>query len=84
MLKSVSVFARFDLEVNTQPSAQALRDLDEVALFNELQDEISLRPSPDRKGYGFVHSTHLVSLYDAGYYSYLRYVPGRPLEDGYG
>ncbi|KAF6838486.1 peptidase family M3 [Colletotrichum musicola] len=65
------VFARFDLEVNTQPSTQALRELDEVALFNELQDSLSLRPSPDQKGYGFVHSNHLISLYDAGYYSYL-------------
>ncbi|KAF6804533.1 metallopeptidase (peptidase family M3) [Colletotrichum sojae] len=65
------VFARFDLEVNTQPSTQALRELDEVALFNELQDSLSLRPSPDQKGFGFVHSNHLISLYDAGYYSYL-------------
>lgn len=66
------MFARFDLEVNTQPSTQALGDLDEVSLFNELQDSLSLRPSPDKKGFGFVHSNHLISLYDAGYYSYLR------------
>ncbi|KAK1585134.1 peptidase family M3 [Colletotrichum navitas] len=65
------VFATFDFTVNNQESTQALRDLDEVGLFNDLQDSLNLRPNPDERGYGHVHSTHLIELYDAGYYAYL-------------
>ncbi|EFQ31729.1 peptidase family M3 [Colletotrichum graminicola M1.001] len=65
------VFATFDITVNKQESTQALRDLDEVGLFNDLQDSLNLRPNPDKRGYGYVHSTHFIELYDAGYYAYL-------------
>ncbi|GKT43274.1 saccharolysin [Colletotrichum spaethianum] len=65
------VFATFDLAVNTQESTQVLRDLDEVELYNDLNDSLTLKPNPDKRGYGIVHSTHLISLYDAGYYAYL-------------
>ncbi|KAK1968388.1 peptidase family M3 [Colletotrichum sublineola] len=65
------VFATFDLTVNNQESTQALRDLDEVELFNDLQDSLTLRPNPDKRGYGLIHSTHLVERYDAGYFAYL-------------
>ncbi|GKT55645.1 metallopeptidase [Colletotrichum tofieldiae] len=65
------VFATFDLAVNNQESTQALRDLDEVKFYNDLQDSLSLRPNPGKRGYGLVHSTHLIELYDAGYYAYL-------------
>ncbi|KAK1994289.1 peptidase family M3 [Colletotrichum falcatum] len=65
------VFATFDLTVNNQESTQALRDLDEVELFNDLQDSLTLRPNPDKRGHGHVHSTHLIEMYDAGYYAYL-------------
>ncbi|KAK2055368.1 peptidase family M3 [Colletotrichum caudatum] len=64
-------FATFDLAVNNQESTQALRDLDEVGLFNDIYDSLTLRPNPDKRGYGLVHSTHLIELYDAGYYAYL-------------
>ncbi|KZL72129.1 peptidase family m3 [Colletotrichum incanum] len=65
------VFATFDLAVNNQESTQALRELDEVKLYNDLQDSLTLKPNPSKRGYGLVHSTHLIELYDAGYYAYL-------------
>lgn len=60
--------------VNNQESTEALRELDEVKLYNDLQDSMTLKPNPDERGYGLVHSTHLIELYDAGYYAYMRYV----------
>ncbi|KAK1479351.1 peptidase family M3 [Colletotrichum tamarilloi] len=65
------VFATFDMMVNNQESTEALRELDEVKLYNDLQDSMTLRPNPDKRGYGLVHSTHLIELYDAGYYAYM-------------
>ncbi|KAK6226540.1 peptidase family m3 [Colletotrichum tabaci] len=65
------VFAILDMAVNNQESTKALRELDEVKFFNDLQDCLTLRPNPDERGYGLVHSTHLIALYDAGYYAYL-------------
>ncbi|KAF9873525.1 hypothetical protein CkaCkLH20_08984 [Colletotrichum karsti] len=65
------LFARFDLQVNNQASTDAVRELDEVKLYNDIQDELTLRPNPDRRGFGHVQSSHLISLHDAGYYSYL-------------
>ncbi|KAL0939540.1 peptidase family M3 [Colletotrichum truncatum] len=65
------VFATFDFTVNNQESTAALRDLDEIELFNNLQDSLTLRANPDKRGFGHVQSNHLISLYDAGYYSYL-------------
>ncbi|KAJ0298238.1 hypothetical protein COL516b_010161 [Colletotrichum fioriniae] len=65
------VFASFDMMVNNQESTEALRELDEVKLYNDLQDSMTLKPNPDERGYGLVHSTHLIELYDAGYYAYM-------------
>ncbi|KAK1982245.1 peptidase family M3 [Colletotrichum cereale] len=65
------LFATFDLTVNNQESTQALRDLDEVELFNDLKDSLTLSSNADKRGFGHVHSTHLTELYDAGYYAYL-------------
>ncbi|KAK1638860.1 peptidase family M3 [Colletotrichum phormii] len=65
------VFATFDMRVNNQESTEALRELDEVKLYNDLQDSMTLKPNPDKRGYGLVHSTHLIELYDAGYYAYM-------------
>ncbi|TDZ15673.1 Saccharolysin [Colletotrichum orbiculare MAFF 240422] len=67
------VFAKFDLEVNHQKSTSALRELDEVKLFHDLNESLTLRHNPYEKGFGHVHSTHLISLYDAGYYAYIRH-----------
>lgn len=63
------------MTVNNQESTEALRELDEVGLYNDLQDSLTLKPNPDKRGYGHVHSTHLIDLYDAGYYAYMKYVP---------
>ncbi|WYZ34236.1 hypothetical protein EsH8_I_000512 [Colletotrichum jinshuiense] len=65
------VFATFDMTVNNQESTEALKELDEVGLYNDLQDSLTLKPNPDKRGYGHVHSTHLIDLYDAGYYAYM-------------
>ncbi|KXH39139.1 peptidase family M3 [Colletotrichum salicis] len=66
------VFATFGMRVNNQQSPEALRELGEVKLYNDLQDSMTLKPNPDKTGYGLVHSTHLTELYDAGYYDYMR------------
>ncbi|KAK7445662.1 hypothetical protein CaCOL14_002234 [Colletotrichum acutatum] len=65
------VFATFDMMVSNQESTEALREMDELKLYNDLQDSMTLRPNPDKRGYGLVHSTHLIELYDAGYYAYM-------------
>ncbi|TEA18317.1 Saccharolysin [Colletotrichum sidae] len=40
------VFAKFDLEVNHQKSTSALRELDEVKLFHDLNESLTLRHNP--------------------------------------
>ncbi|KAL2880813.1 hypothetical protein SGCOL_003840 [Colletotrichum sp. CLE4] len=67
------VFATFDMRINNQDTTKALRELDEVKFYNDLQDSMTLKPNPDQRGYGLVHSTHLIDLYDAGYYAYMSF-----------
>jgi metallopeptidase MepB len=50
--------------------------MDPTTLFNQVDEKLTLQPIPDRedRGHPHVHFGHLLSGYDAGYYSYLRYV----------
>ncbi|KAK1843255.1 metallopeptidase [Colletotrichum chrysophilum] len=65
------LFAKFDLDVNNQKSTDAVRELDEVKLYNDLKETLTLTKNPEKNSVGYVQSNHLISLYDAGYFSYL-------------
>lgn len=69
-----SLFAKFDLDVNNQKSTDAVRELDEVKLYNDLKETLTLTKNPEKNSVGYVQSSHLITLYDAGYFSYLRQV----------
>ncbi|KAI8152334.1 Neurolysin [Colletotrichum sp. SAR 10_70] len=63
------LFAKFDLDVNNQKSTDAVRELDEVNLYNDLKETLTLTKSPEKNSVGYVQSNHLITLYDAGYFS---------------
>ncbi|KAF4893415.1 Neurolysin [Colletotrichum fructicola] len=63
------LFAKFDLDVNNQKSTDAVRELDEVKLYNDLKETLTLTKSPEKNSVGYVQSNHLITLYDAGYFS---------------
>jgi Zn-dependent oligopeptidase len=50
--------------------------MDPTTLFNQVDEKLTLQPIPDRedRGHPHVYFGHLLSRYDAGYYSYLRYM----------
>ncbi|KAJ0351791.1 hypothetical protein KNSL1_003113 [Colletotrichum chrysophilum] len=62
------LFAKFDLDVNNQKSTDAVRELDEVKLYNDLKETLTLTKNPEKNSVGYVQSNHLISLYDAGYF----------------
>ncbi|KAJ3950998.1 hypothetical protein N0V92_012608 [Colletotrichum tropicale] len=63
------LFAKFDLDVNNQKSTDAVRELDEVKLYNDLKETLTLTKNPEKNSVGYVQSNHLITLYDAGYFS---------------
>ncbi|KAK2770753.1 metallopeptidase [Colletotrichum kahawae] len=63
------LFAKFDLDVNSQKSTDAVRELDEVKLYNDLKETLTLTKNPEKRSVGYVQSNHLITLYDAGYFS---------------
>ncbi|KAL3296564.1 peptidase family m3 [Colletotrichum asianum] len=63
------LFAKFDLDVNNQKSTDAVRELDEVKLYNDLKETLTRTKNPEKKSVGHVQSNHLITLYDAGYFS---------------
>ena len=75
-----SSYAIFDMKVHNPKSHQACLDLDLSELFNTLGEELMLCKYPeDRQStFAYVDSTHLIQLYDAGYFAYLRCVARLP------
>ncbi|KAK0385539.1 hypothetical protein NLU13_6719 [Sarocladium strictum] len=65
--------SRYDLAVHTPSDHQSCENMDLGAIFSQIYDPLSLdnHLSPEQRGYPHADFTHLVSGYDAGYYSYL-------------
>ncbi|KAF4334296.1 metallo ase [Fusarium beomiforme] len=67
------VYARFDMAVHNPKSHDELLDMDFTKIFHELMEKLWIvrAPEPEDQGYPHADLGHLVSGYDAGYYSYL-------------
>ncbi|KAF5024435.1 hypothetical protein F66182_3521 [Fusarium sp. NRRL 66182] len=67
------VYARFDMAVHHPECHQKLIDMDFTKLFNDFAEQLWLvrAPEPEDQGHPHADLGHLVSGYDAGYYSYL-------------
>ncbi|EWY97090.1 hypothetical protein FOYG_05572 [Fusarium oxysporum NRRL 32931] len=70
------VYARFDMTVHHPKSHTELVNMDFTKVFIDLLEQLWLVCAPRPEDQGFPHADlgHLVSGYDAGYYSYLRRV----------
>ncbi|KAK2685743.1 hypothetical protein QWA68_014799 [Fusarium oxysporum] len=68
-----AVYAHFDMKVHHPRSHTELRNMDFTKIFNDLLEKLWLvrAPQPEDQGYPHADLGHLVSGYDAGYYSYL-------------
>ncbi|KAJ9424197.1 hypothetical protein QL093DRAFT_2589139 [Fusarium oxysporum] len=68
------VYAHFDMKVHHPRSHTELRNMDSTKIFNDFLEKLWLvrAPQPEDQGYPHADLGHLVSGYDAGYYSYLR------------
>jgi len=64
------------MAVHNPATHEALLQLDETGLYNTIKEELTrLRnPEPSTWGPAHCHFGHLMSGYDAGYFSYLRYI----------
>ena len=69
-------YARFDMAVHNPATHEACIELDAGELYNSLREKLNFSPVPDANDRGYGHATfgHLLAGYDAGYYSYLRYI----------
>lgn len=75
----VSVYARFDMTVHHLRSTGECAALDPPALYSDLLRRLTSMHYPDsqRSSHGYADFTHIMSGYDAGYYSYLRWAAFR-------
>lgn len=66
----------FDMAVHNPARRDDLSQLDWTKLYNSIKEELTLLRNPDPNTWGpaHCHFGHLMSGYDAGYYSYLRFV----------
>jgi metallopeptidase MepB len=62
--------------VHNPATREALLQLDGTGLYNNIKEELTLlrNPEPSTHGPAHCHFGHLMSDYDAGYFSYLRYI----------
>ena len=69
-----SVYARFDMTVHHLGSPEECAALDLPALYSDLMARLTSMGYPDAQlnSHGYADFTHVMSGYDAGYYSYLR------------
>jgi metallopeptidase MepB len=68
--------SRFDMVVHSPSSHQACEEMVPTGIYCDILEELmSLpHPKPHERGHPHADFGHLVSGYDAGYYSYLAYV----------
>lgn len=64
------------MAVHNPATHNDLLQFDETKLYNSIKEDLTLQrnPDPTRWGPAHCHFGHLMSGYDAGYFSYLRSV----------
>ncbi|KAL2275896.1 hypothetical protein FJTKL_01450 [Diaporthe vaccinii] len=72
--------SRFDLAIHNPPNRESLATLDLTKLWARIWEHLTLTSCPDMhdRGYQYGQFGHLLSGYDAGYYSYLWYEKDAP------
>lgn len=80
MLTLPSAISRFDLAIHNPPNRESLATLDLTRLWARIWEDLTLTSCPDMhdRGYQCGQFGHLLSGYDAGYYSYLWYEKDAP------
>ena len=69
------VISRFDMAIHNPRSHEDCKRLNPTELYNDLIEQLYFLTTEglESRGHGHVTFGHLVSGYDAGFYSYLRY-----------
>lgn len=64
------------MAVHNPATREDLLQLDGMKFYNEIKEELALlrNPEPSTRGPALCHFGHLISGYDAGYFSYVRFV----------